>query len=145
MTFKYNYIPLDQLHQGNTRVLLKEGNCSFKVRSAVQKTSRNMNEMIELELDCTDSEGQHGRVWDYLLDNQAWKINAFLNAIGYPKLYGQPLDCNFLIGKQGQLRVKVEQKEGYSPKNVPNGYIEHQGMMDVREQGPAIDDDDIPF
>lgn len=131
--------------------LLAKGNYQFEVRQAVEKKSKAGNQMMELVLCLWDKEGREYSIYDYLMDNVAYKVRHFCYATGLQDKYEagtlHDIDC---VGKSGECKIFVrEDKSGqYPPRNAVADYL---APLEQKKQYPnanpetGFTDDEIPF
>ena len=130
--------------------LLKEGEGTFTVESAVHHISGTGNEMIKLTLKVKDSLGKEAVIVDYLMEALAYKLRHFCVATGLKDEYEsgslQPNSCN---GKRGKCKIKteVDKENKYPPKSKVSDYmaLDEQSQQNTPLQELFIRDDDIPF
>lgn len=121
----------------NNFVLFPKGDYDFEVIKAHDKTSMSGNDMIELELDIFDSNGNKCRVYDYLLEKIAYKLKHFCDSVGLTTEYEKgTLVADMCLNRNGKCRVDIKHDNTgvYSDKNIIKDYL------------PAdIDKSDLPF
>lgn len=107
--------------------LLPKGEYDFEVISSKEKTSKAGNPMFEINLKVFGPDGQHQRLFDYLLldDSGQWKLRHFCEATGMLDRYESgDLDEGELEGQVGRVKIKIQPaKDGYPEKNAVEDYI----------------------
>jgi hypothetical protein len=107
--------------------LLKTGIYQFEILEAWEKTSAAGNAMIELKVHVSNGHGQSRTLADYLLPQRAEKLRHAAAACGVLDRYESgELSAADFAAKHGRLKVGVEKKQGYSPRNVIDDYIPAQ-------------------
>lgn len=146
--------------------LLTPGEAQFEIEHVWDKkegkplTSKAGNPMIRLKLLVTDSQGETGTVWDYVLLNTPNKITALLNAIGksewVERLNEQNLNVLELAGEKGHCTLKNDHHETYGTRTVIGWYLQKklskkdttlaQQTDQYKENSDALQiPDDYPF
>lgn len=105
------------------------------------KKSEKGNDMAKLTLKVFHNSGENN-VWDYLVftDGSAWKVKAFVEAVG--QIYGEPLDLDKAMGKLFLVALKVESYDG-KENNKVELYLPYTGQPKPIEE--QIPDSDLPF
>jgi len=107
---------------GQQRDILPDGTYDYTVESAMLKTSKQGNEMIELQLRIKDA-----LVYDYLVfePKSAFKIDQFRRSYGDPVLPGEVVEINpsDLEQKSGKCTVITEMWQGKA-RNKIGSYLE---------------------
>lgn len=145
-----NFIPKsdDQLKKERELLttLLKEGEGTFTVLSAKEKTARSGAEMIELILECYDWGGVKRNIFDYLIFNDnifcLTKIKNFCSATGLEKSYESGKLNHFECeGKSGNLMIGIQKdKTGrYPDKNNVVSYLK-QNESHINQLNDSLDD-----
>ena len=97
---------------------VEPGDYEVEVIDAVETTSKNGHEMIELKL--RTSEGSY--LYDFLvfIPSAFWKIDAFRAATGEPVQPDEEVDINAddLIGRTGTARLTLEEYNGRKRNKV---------------------------
>ena len=108
----------------NDSKLLKAGVYQFEILEACEKTSNAGNDMIVLTVKVSNGNGQSRTLTDYLLPQYAEKLRHAAAACLVLDHYesGEVSAADF-VAKRGQLKVAIEKKQGYAPRNVINDYI----------------------
>lgn len=138
----------------------RAGDYDFEVHDAADDRSKSGNDMVKLTLHVFNAEGNKRTVFDYLLQDEKaqWKVRHFCEAIGILAEYeAGDLDPFDMVGKQGQLKLRVKAAQGdYPANNAVQDYIPKNGEVKAsprpaaprREATPQIQDDlsdEIPF
>lgn len=142
--------------------LLQPGSYHFSVKSAKSKFSANGNDMIVLELEFFN-DGKSYIVFDYLvaIENMAWKVRHFADAVGLDKQYEAGLfSATMCLGRKGLAEVGIKAPQPnpnggmYPQKNVVVDYLliesNNAGFnvtkpVEVPAKTTEFVDDDIPF
>lgn len=98
---------------GNDRFLVPDGIYEIECVEAIEKTARSGNPMIQLTWEIVGKNGDNGpRLKDWLVMTEAvaWRIDAFLVAIGRHPGEGVEveLEADDLIGVAVRARLKQE-------------------------------------
>lgn len=112
--------------QSGQSVLLDPGEYSFEVLDAVEKRSKNGNDMIELKIKVNDTTTV---VYDNLVftERAGWKIDQFLKSVGAHPGEGRVLEveADNCLGQKGTCTVATEEYDGQNGKvkrNIVTGY-----------------------
>lgn len=125
--------------------LLPDGVYDFQVKTAEQCTSKKGNPMIKLGLIVWDKEGREHHVNDYLLEIMKYKLKHFCDATSLDDKYqAGSFDASDCIGKSGRCKLKIEESEGYAPKNSVHDYVKSQEKVKAQNEAEFISDD-LPF
>jgi len=131
--------------------LLKEGEGTFTVLSAIEATSKKGDPMIKLLLECYDSENRKGNIFEYLIftDNVFCerKIKRFCYAVGLEKEYESGKLNHFeCSGHSGNLLIGIQKDKtgAYPDKNCVFDFLKGDG---IRTSPSDLNDslDDINF
>ena len=100
----------------NDRFLVPDGVYEIECIDAREKTSKGGNPMIELNWQIVGENGDHGpkfKDWLVMSEAVAWRIDAFLTAIGKHPGEGVEieLDADELIGVSTRARLKQEKDD----------------------------------
>lgn len=132
--------------------LLPKGVYDCEIARALDKVSKNSNEMIELSLQIFTDEGRTFFVTDYLLESMGLKLYRAAEAFGLLDKYDAGmLIADDFIGRTGKCKVGIQSdKSGrYPDKNVIIDYLKPQaagvGTLGAPAPAPAKLDDEIPF
>jgi hypothetical protein len=84
--------------------------------------------MIALTVRVSNGNGQVRKLTDYILPQRAEKLRNCCAARGVLDKYesGTVSDDDF-PGKRGRLKLVVERKKGYAPRNVIDDYLTDEG------------------
>lgn len=132
-------------------MLLPAGDYDFEVLDAVDKVSKNGNEMIALKLGVFRPNGSKQYVNDFLMEKLAFKLRHFAYAVGLGEKYeaGEMVaeDCK---GRAGRVTVKIEEQDGYAPKNAVRDYVvigkeTVKPAANAKPTAPASNTDEPPF
>ena len=94
----------------------------FKVVWAREKISKKNNEMIEIVLHVYNND-KTIKVYDYLLEAMAFKIQHFCETTGLENAYADGiLTAKMCVGRTGRCLIKVETSGKYKDKNVVEDY-----------------------
>lgn len=146
-------------------MVLPAGEYDFEVAEAEDKTSKNGNEMIELQLRVFGEDGGARMVKDWLLPTFELKLNRFCRAVGLSDAYETgTLDAFACKQMSGKLKLGVEDSAEYGKQNRVKDYVAPEIAPEEFNQddpGPptpkgvpaaqtraaraAGQDDDIPF
>jgi hypothetical protein len=108
--------------------LLPIGDYPFQVVSAEDKISKKGKEMIALELSVFAPDGTSRKVRDWLLDAMAFKMRHYCYAVGLGPAYESgDLTAEMCVGRSGTVTLKIEEQEGYEPKNAVKDYVPAEG------------------
>jgi len=129
--------------------ILKRGGYDFEVETAIEKTSKANNEMIELMLKVYDTDGKYRMIRDWLVETEgmAYKTRHFAEAVNMLTQYNNgELKGADLIGKTGRCQVGIR-------KDKTGAFPDENNIQDYLPAGAkslvssVIDDmdDDIPF
>lgn len=105
--------------------LLKPGECDFEVKKATDEVSTNNNEMIKLQIQVWDADGQTATVFDYLMEAMPAKLRHACFAVGLGESYesGALLADDF-VGRTGRCVIYTEPAKGqYDAKNAVRDYV----------------------
>src|ERR1700686_4461052 len=104
--------------------LLPKGDYDFEIEDAEEKTSAAGHGMIELAVRVSNGNGHARKLTDYILPQRAEKLRNCCAACGILDKYnsGTVSDDDF-PGKRGRLKLVVEKKKGYAPRNVIADYL----------------------
>lgn len=127
--------------------LLKEGEYNFDVLSASDTVSKAMNPMIKICLGIyADGDTISARVYDFLLSAMEAKLRHFCDTTGLLSVYEsgslQASDC---IGRSGKVRIVVERKDGYSPRNTVRDYVCRRAKPVGKGSDMSVTEEDVPF
>ena len=103
--------------------LLPAGVYPFTVIDADERQSKAGNDMIALKLDVFGP--KHSRhVYDYLLEKMAFKLRHFASSCGVMDAYEKgTIDVDALVGLDGYVKLAIEERDGYEPRNVVRDYV----------------------
>lgn len=135
--------------------IMPAGIYQFQVANAKDRISKNGNEMIELNLEIWDNEGNKRAMFDYLLEAMPHKLHGFCTSTGMEQRYHEGnLASQHCIGKGAYVELAIqkgkEKPEGgsYPDKNEVKKYmtkrVSGSKPMTQKEQDNAFDDE-IPF
>lgn len=128
--------------------LLKKGEGTFTVLSAVEAISKNGDDMIKLLLECYDCENNKGNIFEYLIFNdnvfcQA-KIKHFCYAVGLEKTYESgKLNSYECSEKSGRLAIGIQKdKTGqYPDKNCVLDFLKpDDSKKQINDLNDSLDD-----
>ena len=136
--------------------LLKAGRYPFQVADAKDKTSKNGNEMIELNIELYGNEGKSYRIFDYLLEALPGKLFSFCVATGMEHHYhAGSLTSTDCIGKSGHVEIEIQKgKENpqggtYPDRNSVKKYVTKPvgAVPEIYKRSETKEefDNDIPF
>jgi hypothetical protein len=110
----------------------RPGDYDFEVHDAADDRSKSGNDMVKLTLHVFNAEGNKRTVFDYLLPDEKWqsKVRHFCESIGIESEYDQGnLDPFDMVGKQGQLKLRIKPAQGdYPANNSVADYIARNGQ-----------------
>lgn len=127
--------------------LLPNGEYDFEVTAALDAKSASGNEMIKLQLNVFDDNGNLRIIFDYLLESMAFKLRHAADACGVIDKYESgSLVADDFMGKTGRLKLAIQKdKTGdYPDKNTVRDYIKREAEGVIPAGLPALDDT-IPF
>ena len=103
--------------------LLPAGVYRFEVANVVRAQSAAGNDMYQLRIRCTDDNGHTGNVFDNLVETEkcGWKFIQFFDSIGFDTDDTERVMDT--IGEIGKVKIKVEQRPGYSDRNTVDRYL----------------------
>lgn len=157
--FKYNYVPVEQLEEKATSVLVEEGKYAFTIKAFYDKDKNQMlmktqdgTPKVNLLLSVINLKAR-GSIYDTITSNMPWKIKQIGDALGMPALYNASgtIDFSKLVGYSGHCMVKTQQNEKYGAKSVIEKYLPFQlAEADHVDNTPSQEDDrfvddDVPF
>lgn len=131
--------------------LLKAGVYDFEVVFAEDVTSkRTGNPMIKLTLKVYGEDGRAQTINDYLMPALMYKLKHFCDTAGLEDKFTKgTLAADDCKNASGKCKVKIEESEGYSPKNAIQDYVKETKVKASQSKlvTPAADfvDDDLPF
>ena len=137
----------EDLSTGN---LLPKGEYDFEVISAIDKVSKNNNDMIELKLLIYINGSPARQLYDYLMEAVAYKLKHFCYGTGLNKKYDdgtlQAFDCNGISGRC-KIGIKEDKTGAYPPRNNITDYVVCEKAEKKQTQGPAAlqAEEDLPF
>lgn len=129
----------------NSFEIFPKGEYDFNVVKAVEKISKAGNQMIELELDIYAPNGSKARVFDYLLENVAYKLKHFCESVGLHDEYEDGnITTDMCRNRAGKCTIIVKQdKTGeYPDKNEVKDYCKQSIPTDPLDD---INQEEIPF
>lgn len=122
-----------ELQQESERLLLlaRKEPYPATVESAVDKTSKSGNEMIEIKLKVFADDGSHRIVTDYLMEAMAHKLFHFAEATGNMEKYeAGTLSSDDCEGKELFVKIGIDPANGnYVAKNVVKDYSSPQSEL----------------
>lgn len=129
----------------STGNLLPKGEYDFEIVSAIDKVSKQNNEMIELKVLVYIDGTPARQIFDYLMESVAYKLKHFCYATGLNKKYDegtlQAFDCYGVSGRC-KIAIKEDKTGAYPPKNTITDYI----VCDKPEKKKVEEDfSDLPF
>jgi hypothetical protein len=104
--------------------LFPAGEYDFEIASAIETVSKSSGrDMIKVALNVF-CDGKSRQVTDYLMESMGFKLRHFFYGIGFGDRYDAG-DCTAqgLVGRAGRVVLKVEEQDGYLPKNAVRDYI----------------------
>jgi hypothetical protein len=128
--------------------LMKAGLYPFQVSTAKDKTSKNGNEMIELNLEVFDNEGRAFHIFDYLLEAIPQKLFGFCSTVGLePQYHSGILSSNDCIGRTGYVEIDIQKGApnptggNYPDKNSVKKYLTKPSANNLKNNTQDFDDD----
>ena len=122
-----------EIQKENERLLLlvRKEPYPATVESAVDKTSKSGNEMIEIKLKVFADDGSHRIVTDYLMEAMAHKLFHFAEATGNMEKYqAGTLSSDDCEGKELFVKIGIDPANGnYAAKNVVKDYSSPQSEL----------------
>lgn len=135
----------------STGNLLPKGEYDFEIVSAIDKVSKQNNEMIELKVLVYIDGTPARQIFDYLMESVAYKLKHFCYATGLNKKYDegtlQAFDCNGVSGRC-KIIIKEDKAGAYPPKNSIADYIVCEKPEKKTQQQSDMSDgsfSDFPF
>ena len=140
--------------------LFDPGLYDYEIAEAAETTSNSGNDMIKLTVLVFDRNGDHKRIWFYLVNTQKsqWKIREFARSCGLLDSYNNgSLSETECVGCTGQCELGIEPAQGQWPaKNVISswlpkktargtGYTGRSAPQPASAQRASGLDDEIPF
>ncbi|MES3012921.1 MAG: hypothetical protein V4750_04215 [Pseudomonadota bacterium] len=130
--------------------LLPPGDYNFTVIEAVDRVSQNGNEMIALTLAVETPSGSTRKVNAFLMEKMAHVLRHFCYGTGLAAKYEDgslvASDCK---GMTGTVMLKIEEQEGYKPKNAVKDFVVDPAVKPApkpKTAAPAApSDEDVPF
>jgi hypothetical protein len=135
--------------------------CDFEVLEAEEKQSKAGNDMIALKLRVWRPDGSTTTLRDWLVSNFPAKIFGFAKSTGMQAEYeAGEMTAEAMEGKQGRLKVKIEESADYGAQNKVGFYVMPAAPRSIRApaepatrgggakpgaKGGADLADDIPF
>lgn len=128
--------------------LLKKGEGTFTVLSAVEAVSKNGHNMIKILLECYDCENNKGNIFEYLTFNDnifcAAKIKHFCYAVGLENSYESgKLNSYECAGRSGRLIIGIQKdKKGEHPdKNCVYDFLKpDENKKQISDLNDNLDD-----
>lgn len=119
--------------------IAKPGRYLCTIVGAVEKMSRNGNEMIELEIEIGEKEG---KCWEYLVNTEAaqFKMDCCLRALGWELREGMEveLDASRLLGLQGEAQIKIGKNDKGDERNELAFWIEPSVQHKAPAAAPSV-------
>lgn len=107
-------------------LLLPEAIYDFEVQTAIEKPSKNGNDMIEVRLNIYQEGEKVACITDYLLEAMAFKLRHFCDTTGTLADYNEGnLQSDRMVGLSGKvlLIIKKDAAGQYPDKNSVKDYI----------------------
>jgi hypothetical protein len=114
---------------------LKPGDYPAEIREAANKVSARENDMIELLVAVFDVHGNERLLRDFLVDTPrgAAKLFSACEAVGI--VGAHEIDATDFAGKRCRVRVSIEKRRGYPPRNVVESYGVADAVVNLRPAG----------
>lgn len=132
--------------------LIPAGEYDFEIIEANDKVSKSGNDMIELKLKVFDHNGAERVMFDYLLEQLAFKLRHAAEACNLVDRYNMgTLVANDFVNKSGRLKLGIQKDKtgAYPDKNTVADYITPKMVetMTAHAAQPAAEmlSDSIPF
>jgi len=111
--------------EAESRFLWPAGEYDFEVMNADDAISKKGNEMIVLDVNAYNTDGEFLSIKDYLMEVMEFKLRHAAESMGLLEKYeAGELEALDFQGKTGRLRLKVGKKvEGYKQRNEIADYI----------------------
>lgn len=145
----------DELNEMQSFKLMPNGDYDFQVIEAKDTHSKKGNPMIELKIKVWDSDGREYLIFDYLLEQFAWKIKHFCQSTGLEhKWESGDLNADDCLGKCGIADIYTQKSKDpqYSDKNAVKNYLPADVSRRTQEtvkkpeaEKDEFEDDSIPF
>lgn len=105
--------------------LLPAGDYDFEVIEAADKISKTSgNPMIALKLNVYSGDGGTRHVYDYLMEQMAYKLRHFCQFTGLIEKYqAGTLTAQDCLGRVGRVSLRQKIQDGYDPKNEVKDYV----------------------
>jgi len=153
MTFKYEYVPEEQLKSNSEVILLSAGEAEFFI-SEIFETDRNGNlrftqsglPKITFKLKCVDCRGRVGTIYQDISSKMQWVFIAIGKSIGR-KIYNETGTTNWksLVGLSGKCILENKNNPGYDIKTSIKQYIPIDYSIEDNVQSTIEDEEDLPF
>jgi hypothetical protein len=107
-------------------LLLPEAVYDFEVQSAIEKPSKNGNDMIEVKLNIYSEGERVAVITDYLLEAMAFKLRHFCDTTGTLADYNDGnLQADKMVGLSGKVLITIKKDSAgkYPDKNNVKDYI----------------------
>ena len=122
-----------EIQKENERLLLpvRKEPYPATVRTAVDKTSKSGNEMIEIKLEVFTDDGSSRFVTDYLMEAMMHKLLHFAEATGNTGKYeAGVLSADDCEGKDLFVKIGIDPANGnFAAKNVVKDYVSPQSEL----------------
>jgi hypothetical protein len=109
----------------SSRALISSGMHNAQIVEAVAKLSKRDNDMLELGIVVTDANGDKRTLRDWLTDSTlgAAKLRHAVEAVGALAKYDAgEIGPNDFQGHYVRVKIGVEKKRGFAPRNVIEDY-----------------------
>jgi hypothetical protein len=125
---------------------LKEGTYNFVITNAVERTSKNNDPMIAIEIEIKNNDQTYMlRDFVVVVPKMLWRLKQLCKSIGIDFMKGKISDSE-LLGKKGDVEVVLQETEDYGPQNRISRYIEKITLDDSDDKDDSENtDDDLPF
>lgn len=133
--------------------LLPLGTYDFEIVDAEEKTSKAGNDMIVIKHHIFDSNGNPRIIFDYLMEQLAYKLRHAADACGLLDHYESgALEASDFKGKTGKLKLTIQKSKDpqYADKNVVADYVKREASNGKQPPAGMLGegkplDDEIPF
>jgi hypothetical protein len=121
--------------------LVPDGEYDATIVSAVEKSSKSGNPMMEVAVRVYVPGGQTVEILDWLMEAMSWKIQHLSKAIGHDFAAGS-LDPADVMDRNVRVRVATQDSPQYGNQNRIGDYL---GAASGTVKKEAETDPDIPF
>lgn len=147
MALNFDQLPKD--NPGGSSLAVPKGLYHFEVKKAEMKTSQKSgNTYMSVQLQCSDPTTKASTtVFDMFFESDKpllqYKLRQFIMALSLNLRGTFELKdlCKIIGGKKGIVALKIEENEGYSPRNVVDAFDDNIYLPLAATE----DDSEVPF